>query len=142
MKKTNKIIIISVAGLCIVALCLLLLLYFFRERDFKSFVTPSEVNQITITSGSNGDTQTVTNKEALDQILTYMNNITFQRKFAEDRTGWSYRFSFYQNDQLLRDFVFAGDLADIDTKDYSVKDSNTITMDEMLKTLSNIPFTK
>ena len=140
MKKPNKIIKILVAGLCIVGLCILLLLFVFREKDFNSFVTPSKVNQITIMSGSNGNTMNITKEEEINQILNYMDNITYQRKFAEDRTGWNYRFIFNQNDQPLADFVFQGDLVDINHKDYSVKDSNTITMDELVKALPDSIF--
>ena len=134
MKKPVKIILLSVAGLSI-----LLLLIFFRKRGFDSFVTPSEVNEITI-HNDGGDFMTVTKQEDINQILNYMDNITYRRIFVPPWGGFDYCFSFYHNDQLLGDFVLAGSLADIGTKDYSYKNSNTITLEELVQSLPNSIF--
>ncbi len=134
MKKPLKIAMYSAMGICA-----LLLLIFFRKRDFDSFVTAADVNNIEVMA-EGGDTMTVTNQADIDKILDYMDNITYRRKFVLPRGGWSYRFSFYNYGDLLGSFMFAGSYADIDRKDYSYKDSNNTTMEEMLNSLTNSKF--
>ena len=134
MKKPLKIAIYSAIGICA-----LLLLIFFRKRDFDSFVTAADVNRIEVMA-EGGDTMTVTNQTDIATILAYMDNITYRRKFVLPRGGWSYTISFYHYGDLLGHFMFAGSYAAIDRKDYSYKDSNTTTMEEMLTSLTNSKF--
>ncbi len=135
MKKPLKIAIFSAIGICA-----LLLLIFFRKRDFDSFVTAADVNKIEIMNGNNGDIMTITDQADMNKILVYMDDITYRRKFVLPWGGWSYRFMFYQDENLLSDIVIASSLADIDGKNYSYKNSNTTTMEEMLSSLTNSIF--
>ena len=87
-----------------------------------------------------GETMTVTNQADIDKILDYMDNITFRRKFVLPRGGWSYSFDFNHYGDSLGHFVFAGSSGSIDSKDYSYKDSNATTMEEMLNNLTSSKF--
>ncbi len=125
-----------------------ILYFFFFRHSASHFFDPAKTDTIYVTNGDNLDCMTVTHEEDIATILSYMENTSYSRRLSMPWGGYSYFISFCHGEETQETFTFTSStLVSIGSTgfpfiDYTLHDSNDITMEEMLRNLKHSHFTK
>ncbi len=118
-----------------VAIIIVFLCCFFREKSINSFVDMDHITRVCVLNGNNGEIFEVTTKDGLDKIEEYMNNIKFRKTIRLILYGgFSYYFDFYNKEEHIARITF-GDKVSVDNTEYTISDYNEISLDELVNSI-------
>lgn len=115
------IIVVAAVALCIVTYNI------FRTRKITDFCDDdlTNIESISITSGSNGGMVHVPNEE-YDDVMKFLTELSFSRAITgESRDGWSYRISINQKNDKAVSITFQGERCSVNDKEYKLKGYDT-----------------
>lgn len=115
------IIAVAAVALCIVAYNI------FRTRKITDFCDDdlTNIESISITSGSNGNMVHVPSEE-YDDVMKFLTELSFSRAITgESRDGWSYRISINQKNDKAVSITFQGERCSVNGKEYKLKGYDT-----------------
>jgi len=71
-------------------------------------------------SGNTGNTHTVTGNEAIDYLTNYLSQISMIRVLNPKSTGWSYRFTIYEDSKQTLDVFISDNYIEIGKAKYKI----------------------
>ena len=129
--------------LVVLIACILVAIFISNgKRNINDFykINYDQVNKVDIINGNNGDITTVENKETISQILAYLSSLSIIRTYDKESSGWSYRFSIYENNIEKLNITFLGnDFCKIDGIKYKIEKKTDITIDELYEKAKTAP---
>lgn len=86
---------------------------------------PNKINKIDVINGNNGEITSITNKAIINDVSDYLSKLSFKKFSPPESSGWSYRFSIYENSKNVFNITFNGDeFCKINSSKYKIEKSD------------------
>lgn len=93
------------------------------------------ITKVIIGNGNAGDYHTIIKEKGIKEVQNLLNSIQFRKKINQNKfVGWDRNIRLYNNDKLIFEVIFSGDVAQINNTYYNTQKSFIQDIDNVLKT--------